>query len=193
MIRIAVDAMGGDHAPSAVVDGAVAAARHLDVQIALVGPTARRRARRWPRIADWRALGARDRRGAGRHRHDRVAGARRCGASRARRSASPPSSSRAESAAALVSAGHTGATVMAAHAAFGMIPGVDRPALATTIPTRGAAGGAARRRAPTSSAGRSTCCSSRSWAASTRASRSASSARASGCCRSAKKRPRATS
>ena len=38
---------------------------------------------------------------------------------------------------ALFSAGHTGATVMAAHAAFGMIPGVDRPALATTIPTRG--------------------------------------------------------
>jgi glycerol-3-phosphate acyltransferase PlsX len=39
-------------------------------------------------------------------------------------------------AAALVSAGHTGATVMAAHSAFGMLPGVDRPALATTIPTR---------------------------------------------------------
>ena len=32
--------------------------------------------------------------------------------------------------AALVSAGHTGATVMAAHTAFGMLPGVDRPALA---------------------------------------------------------------
>ena len=29
--------MGGDHAPSAVVDGAVAAARHLEVDIALVG------------------------------------------------------------------------------------------------------------------------------------------------------------
>jgi glycerol-3-phosphate acyltransferase PlsX len=39
-------------------------------------------------------------------------------------------------AAALFSAGHTGATVMAAHAAFGMLPGVDRPALAATIPTR---------------------------------------------------------
>jgi len=39
-------------------------------------------------------------------------------------------------AAALFSAGHTGATVMAAHAALGMLPGVDRPALATTIPTR---------------------------------------------------------
>src|SRR4029453_16668288 len=40
-------------------------------------------------------------------------------------------------AAALVSAGHTGATVMAAHAAFGMLPGVDRPALAATIPSLG--------------------------------------------------------
>ena len=39
-------------------------------------------------------------------------------------------------AAALFSAGHTGATVMAAHAVFGMLPGVDRPALAATIPTR---------------------------------------------------------
>jgi glycerol-3-phosphate acyltransferase PlsX len=38
---------------------------------------------------------------------------------------------------ALFSAGHTGATVMAAHAAFGRLPGVDRPALATVIPTRG--------------------------------------------------------
>src|SRR6185295_7841962 len=39
-------------------------------------------------------------------------------------------------ASALFSAGHTGATVMAAHAAFGMVAGVDRPALAATIPTR---------------------------------------------------------
>ena len=36
---------------------------------------------------------------------------------------------------ALVSAGQTGATVLAAHAAFGMLPGVDRPALAATIPS----------------------------------------------------------
>ena len=52
---------------------------------------------------------------------------------------------------------------MAAHAAFGMMPGVDRPALATTIPTR-----SGRRccsmPVPTWSAGRSTCCSSPSWA-----------------------------
>ena len=37
MIRIAVDAMGGEHAPSAIVDGAGAAARHLDVHLSLVG------------------------------------------------------------------------------------------------------------------------------------------------------------
>ena len=40
MICIAVDAMGGDHAPGVIIDGAVAAARHLDVQVLLVGPTA---------------------------------------------------------------------------------------------------------------------------------------------------------
>ena len=40
-------------------------------------------------------------------------------------------------AAAMFSAGHTGATVMAAHGTFGMLEGVDRPALAATIPTRG--------------------------------------------------------
>src|SRR6185295_20277081 len=39
-------------------------------------------------------------------------------------------------AAALFSAGHTGASVMAAYGAFGMLSGVDRPALAAAIPTR---------------------------------------------------------
>jgi glycerol-3-phosphate acyltransferase PlsX len=34
-----------------------------------------------------------------------------------------------------VTAGHTGAAVLAAHAALGMIAGVDRPALAATIPS----------------------------------------------------------
>src|SRR5207344_2814936 len=36
---------------------------------------------------------------------------------------------------AFFSAGHTGATFLSAHAAFGMLPGVDRPALAVTVPT----------------------------------------------------------
>jgi glycerol-3-phosphate acyltransferase PlsX len=141
--------MGGDHAPSAIVDGAVAAARHLaprltlgasrtasrgDVRIALVGAA--------PVIEsalalhdDWRSLGleivdAPD-----------VIGMADSPAAALRRK--PRASIRVAAelvasgeAAALFSAGHTGATVMAAHGAFGMIPGVDRPALATTIPTR---------------------------------------------------------
>src|SRR6185295_17802311 len=37
---------------------------------------------------------------------------------------------------ALFSAGHTGATLLAAHAVFGPLPGAERPALAVTIPTR---------------------------------------------------------
>ncbi|HWQ00051.1 MAG TPA: hypothetical protein VNK92_06235, partial [Vicinamibacterales bacterium] len=36
-MRIAVDAMGGDHAPRVVVDGAIAAARRLGVGVLLVG------------------------------------------------------------------------------------------------------------------------------------------------------------
>jgi phosphate acyltransferase len=39
-------------------------------------------------------------------------------------------------AAALVTVGHTGAAVVAAHAVFGMLEGVDRPALAPVVPTK---------------------------------------------------------
>ena len=41
MIWIAVDAMGGDDAPRHVVDGALAAARDVDLGVVLVGPVAR--------------------------------------------------------------------------------------------------------------------------------------------------------
>jgi glycerol-3-phosphate acyltransferase PlsX len=37
MIWIAVDAMGGDEAPRNVVDGALAAVRHFDLGVLLVG------------------------------------------------------------------------------------------------------------------------------------------------------------
>jgi len=126
--------MGGDHAPSVIVDGAVAAARHLDVQIFLAGvPDAIEDALHGH--SDWRHLGlaiveAPD-----------VIDMSEAPAAALRRK--PRASVRVAAglvarreAAALFSAGHTGATVMASHAAFGMIPGVDRPALATTIPTR---------------------------------------------------------
>jgi glycerol-3-phosphate acyltransferase PlsX len=44
-ITIAVDGMGGDHAPEVVVEGAVLAARELGVSILLVGPEKELKAR----------------------------------------------------------------------------------------------------------------------------------------------------
>jgi phosphate acyltransferase len=134
MIRIAVDAMGGDFAPAAMVDGAVAAARHLDVQIALVGASARVRDALTSH-ADWQDLpvivvDAPD--VIAMHEAPAIALRRKPGASIR---VAAERVQRGE-AAALVSAGHTGAAVMAAYTAFGTIAGVDRPALATAIPTR---------------------------------------------------------
>ena len=134
MIRIAVDAMGGDHAPSAVVHGAVAAARHLAVQIALVGPTALLEGA-LASHPDWRQFGIEIV-----EAPDVIAMSDPPAAMLRRK---PRASIRVaadlvvrKTAGALVSAGHTGATVMAAYGAFGTIPGVDRPALAAAIPTR---------------------------------------------------------
>lgn len=135
MIWIAVDAMGGDFAPRHVVDGALAAARHLDLGVALVGPVAALEAELDRHLdvdmARVRLINAPD-----------VVGMEEAPAAALRRKPGASIRVAAETvargeAAALVSAGHTGATVMAAHAAFGMLPGVDRPALAATIPTRG--------------------------------------------------------
>jgi glycerol-3-phosphate acyltransferase PlsX len=134
-MRIAVDAMGGDHAPTAIVDGAVAAARQLGVPVTLVGAEAALAAALarhdgWQRlplaIVDApEAVGMAD---------APVAALRR----RPRASISVAAELVAHGEAdAIVSAGNTGATVMAAHATFGMMPGVDRPALATVVPTRG--------------------------------------------------------
>lgn len=135
MIRIAIDAMGGDHAPSAVVDGAVAAARHLELEIALVGASAV--------LED--ALSSHPDRSRLRidivEAPDIIAMTDSPAAALRRK---PRASIRVaaelvgqKDAHALVSAGHTGATVMAAYSALGMIRGVDRPALAASIPTRG--------------------------------------------------------
>jgi phosphate acyltransferase len=134
-MRIAVDAMGGDHAPSRIVDGAVAAARHLGIGVDLVGREDAVRAELETHedhaALDIRVIDAPD-----------VIEMSESPAQALRRK--PRASirvaaelvARGESAA-LVSAGHTGAVVVAAHATFGMLPGVDRPALAPSVPTRG--------------------------------------------------------
>jgi phosphate acyltransferase len=134
-MRIAVDAMGGDHAPARIVAGALAAARHLGIGVDLVGREDAVRAEivrhEDHESLDIRVVAAPD-----------VVGMSESPAHALRRK--PRASIRVAAelvaggeAAALVSAGHTGAVVVAAHATFGMLPGVDRPGLAPSVPTRG--------------------------------------------------------
>ena len=126
--------MGGDAAPGEVVAGAVAAARELDVTIRLVGPSAVVAAE-LARVAgpsvpgNLSILDAAD-----------VIGMDESPLSALRRK--PRASIKVATdlvargeASAVYSAGHTGATLMAAHAALGLLPGADRPALAILIPT----------------------------------------------------------
>jgi len=133
-MRIAVDAMGGDHAPRRPVDGALAAARYLGIGVDLVGRSEQIQAEliRHPdaEALDVRVCEAPD-----------VVGMDESAAQALRRK---PRSSvmvaagrvRDGHCAALVTAGHTGAAVVAAHAVFGMLEGVDRPALAAVVPTK---------------------------------------------------------
>ena len=125
--------MGGDDAPEAIVDGAVAAASALTVPIALVGAAAAVGAA-LARHPDWARLPL-----SVVDAPETVGMADAPVTSRRRRGASIRVAAELvarDGGGAVVSAGNTGATVMAAHAAFGMLPGVDRPALAIVVPTR---------------------------------------------------------
>jgi glycerol-3-phosphate acyltransferase PlsX len=137
-MRIAVDAMGGDHAPARPVDGALAAARYLGLGIDLVGRVDAIRAEldRHP-DADMLDLSVIDAPDVVDMNESAALALRR-----KPRSSIMVAASRVRDghAAALVTVGHTGAAVVAAHSVFGMLPGVDRPALAPSVPTtRGSA------------------------------------------------------
>ena len=132
---IAVDAMGGDYGPLETVPGAVEALRRCSARIALVGDEAVI-AKELSSLGIGADLGQRisvvhasesitmdeDPLTAVRHKRDSsiVVGARLVREGRA---------------AALVSAGSTGALVAAGPLVVGRIPGIARPALATPVPT----------------------------------------------------------
>jgi glycerol-3-phosphate acyltransferase PlsX len=131
-MRIALDAMGGDHAPAEPVAGAVAAAREYGVEVALVGRTAAIEAE----LA----------------KHDTanltlpiveapdVIEMDEHPANAARRK---PNSSinlalrqvREGHAAAMLSAGNSGAVMAAALFVLGRVPGIERPAIGALLPT----------------------------------------------------------
>lgn len=132
-MRIAVDAMGGDDAPRVVVQGAVDAAREGGLALVLVGARAplEDELARYPE-ADTLPITIHD-------APDVVAMAESALAVRRRETASVRVAAElveAGVAAALFTAGHSGAAVIAAHQVFGLMDGVERPAIAATIPTR---------------------------------------------------------
>jgi glycerol-3-phosphate acyltransferase PlsX len=126
MLPIAIDAMGGDNAPGAIVEGARRAAAELGVPVVLVGRPDDVDPLRGDLdlVPASQVIGMGDDAGAVRTMKDsslvRAAEAVRDG-----------------KASAMVSAGNTGATMASALLRMGRIRGVARPAIATPIPVPG--------------------------------------------------------
>jgi glycerol-3-phosphate acyltransferase PlsX len=131
---IAVDAMGGDHAPAEIVSGAVAAARELAVPLTLTGDAERLR-------DELRGLHVSDSLVTIEHASQCVAMDEPPAAALRRK---PDSSiavatrlvaeGRAE---AVVSAGNSGAAMAEAVTKLGTAAGAERPAIASILPSRG--------------------------------------------------------
>ncbi len=133
MVTIAVDAMGGDNAPKAEVDGAIRAARALPVKIILVGKQDVL-ARELAQHEDVGQLTIDIQHASEQVTMDDTAAK----AVRTKRDSSIRVAARLVRdgvAHGVVSAGNTGAVMATVKMVQGMIPGVDRPALASAFPT----------------------------------------------------------
>src|SRR5438874_4885266 len=131
-MRIALDAMGGDHAPTVTVAGAVAAAREYGVEVALVGRPDAIRAE----------LGQLDTTGLSLpivEATDVIAMDERAAAVARRKTGSSIHVAlrqvKESEAAAMVSAGNSGAVMAAALFVIGRVPGIERPAIGALLPT----------------------------------------------------------
>ena len=126
--------MGGDLAPGVVIAGSLQAVQRLGVEVVLVGPEEILRAElaNHGPLAPLRlsVVDAPDVIGMD---EAPVAALRRKPRASVKVAAELVASGDAH---AMFSAGHTGAVLLAAHQTFGVLPGVERPALAVTVPTR---------------------------------------------------------
>jgi len=133
MVTIALDAMGGDHHPRVEVEGALQAAKSFEVKVVLVGreEAVRKELDRHP---GWEQLPI-----SILHASEQITMEDSVGRSvRAKKDSSIRVASRLVHkgvAQGLVSAGNTGAVMATAKMVQGMLPGVDRPALASAFPT----------------------------------------------------------
>jgi glycerol-3-phosphate acyltransferase PlsX len=131
-MTIALDAVGGDHGPAPCIEGAFQAAKELDVEVILVGDdqTLKQECER---------LGCRDARLSIRHAsqvvemHESPAAV-----ARKKRDSSiwvATELVKSGEADAIVSPGNTGASMVASFFVLGLTKGVERPAIATSLPT----------------------------------------------------------
>lgn len=131
VMRVAIDAMGGDHAPEATVTGAVLAARELGLRIWLVGHEDVLRGQLGELATDTLPITI--------HHAPDVIGMDEAPVAAIRRK--PRCSLRAAfgllrsgAVDAVVSAGNSGAVMAGALLTLGGLPGIDRPAIAVSIP-----------------------------------------------------------
>ncbi len=134
MISIAVDAMGGDHFPKSEVEGVIQAVRQYPVRVLLVGREEVVRPELERQCPGWKSLNIQ-------LIHATEYITMEDSAAKAVRSKKDSSIRvacrlvRDGEAAGVVSAGNTGAIMATAKLVQGVAPGVERPALATTLPT----------------------------------------------------------
>jgi glycerol-3-phosphate acyltransferase PlsX len=133
MKTVAVDAMGGDHAPEAIIEGAIEAARELRIPVTLVGDRdkithelGRHRVRDLP-------IYVRHASQVVEMEDSPVEALRRKRDSSIRVGFALVKSGDAD---AFVSAGNSGAVMAAAVMLLGNLPGVDRPAIGVELPSR---------------------------------------------------------
>ena len=132
MTKIVVDAMGSDNAPRSEVDGAIAAAKAYGVHVILAGDESRLQPMLKERSAAGLSVEIR-------HASQSIAMDEKPAAVlRKKRDSSIHVAAalvRDGLASGLVSAGNTGAVMAVSKMLVGVVPGVDRPALATVVPT----------------------------------------------------------
>jgi len=130
-MKIAVDAMGGDHGPAVVVEGAVAAVREFGASVILVGDQAAIEGEIARLDADTLSLEVRH--------ASQVVGMAESPSQALRRKRDSSLRVAAElvrdgKAAAFISAGNTGAAMAISMFVIGVLRGVDRPAIAAVLP-----------------------------------------------------------
>jgi glycerol-3-phosphate acyltransferase PlsX len=132
MLTIALDAMGGDHAPKAEVEGAILAARSLGVRVILVGRSELVQ-QELKKHHESSSLPIEVH-----HANDVITMEDATQVVRTKKDSSLRVASRLVrdgKAQGLVSAGNTGAVMATAKIVQGVVPGVTRPALAAVFPT----------------------------------------------------------